>query len=91
MLCTFTTEHGNLVIVSDDIKGIEDTDRGCYLTWLVAGDVHCKMVQGTAAENRDRIQQEELDLITRVNQHQQNAQRRIAAGQPPVSVIRGRK
>ena len=79
MLCTFTTGHGSLIIRSDDIRAIEDRPNGAILVWVTAGELfNTADITGTALENRDRIQQEELDLIDRVNQHHLQAQQQAA-------------
>lgn len=79
MLCTFTTEKGNLIVRSDDIRSIEDLGNGeCHLTWAIGAEWFHREITGTALENRDRIQQEELDLIDRVNQHHLQAQQQAA-------------
>lgn len=86
MLCTFTTESGNLIVHSDHIKAIEDTESGtCHVTWAVGTDWFQRDIAGTALENRDRIQQEELDLIDRVNQHHLQAQQQAVMLQQAVA------
>jgi hypothetical protein len=75
MLCTFTTETGALIVRSDDIRQISDDAGGVSrLVWMVGDEYRMAPIKGTAIENRDRIQQEELDLIDRVNQHHMQAQ-----------------
>lgn len=75
MLCTFTTKDGILIVRSDDIRSIEDVGVGrTVLAWHDGDDLNLRDIQGTALENRDRIQQEELELIDRVNQHHLQAQ-----------------
>mgnify|MGYP001586362497 FL=1 len=91
MLCTFTTEGGRLVIRSDDIRIIEDVAAGTALTWAVGDDVYHSAIAGTATENRDRIQQEELDMIARVEAHRYETQRRLAEGYPVPPVARGKQ
>lgn len=98
MLCTFTTKDGALIIRSDDIKSIEDSvsPPGCVLIWQVGAVVDSRAILGTALENRDRIQQEELDLIDRVNQHHLQAQQQAAmlqqmAAQMQPKVARGKQ
>jgi hypothetical protein len=101
MLCTFTTRGGkSLIIRSDDIRALIDEPEGTTtLTFVVGEVVTTYEVTGTAAENRDRIQQEELDLIERVNQHHLRAQQQAQqlqqmaaqlAAQPP-KVARGKQ
>lgn len=96
MLCTFTTEHGALIVSSDDIKAIEDRPTGvCELIWAVGNITLDRIITGTALENRDRIQQEELDLIDRVNQHHLQAQTQAQLQQQmmaqPPKVMRGKQ
>lgn len=96
MLCTFTTETGNLIIRSDDIRVIQDGVHGTTVRWDVCGTERSAIVTGTAIENRDRIQQEELDLIDRVNQHHLQAQQQAAmiqqmVGQMQPKVQRGKQ
>jgi hypothetical protein len=92
MLCTFTTKDGKTLIVrSDDIRVIEDAgDDESLLIWMIGDQVQDKFIQGTARENAERIQQEELDLIARIEEHRQQLQRRMAEGYPAVPVKRGR-
>jgi hypothetical protein len=90
MLCTFTTEHGALIVRSDDIRLIVDEPGGTRLVWMVGEAFSEQVITGTAIENRDRIQQEELDLIGRVEAHRQQLQRRMAEGYPATPVQRGR-
>ncbi len=40
--------------------------------------------------NRDRIQQEELDMIARVEAHRYETQRRLSEGYPVPPVARGK-
>lgn len=91
MLCTFTTEHGSLVIRSDDIRAISDGPSNTIVRWESCGSEHVAEIIGTAAENRDRIQQEELDLIGQVESHRYEMQRRLQAGYPVPPVQRGRQ
>lgn len=92
MLCTFTTKDGTLIIRSDDIREIcDDPKDGTYLRWEAGGALHLATISGTASENRDRIQQEELDLIARIEDHRQQLQQRMQAGYPAVPVQRGKQ
>lgn len=93
MLCTFTiSDDRTLVVRSDDIKSIQDhAAGGCRVIWLAGSELHTHIVQGTAIENRDRIQQEELDLISRVNEHHQRQQQRMQQGYPAIPVPRGKR
>lgn len=89
MLCTFTTEAGSLIIRSDDIRAISDGSNGStLLRWDVCGTERNAEIKGTALENRDRIQQEELDLIDRVNQHHLKAQQQAAMLQQMAATMR---
>lgn len=91
MLCTFTTKDGALVIRSDDIRAISDgKDGSTLLRWDVCGtELNC-FILGTAAENRDRIQREELDLIAHVEAHRYETQRRLSEGYPVPPIKRGK-
>ena len=94
MLCTFTTRHGALIVQSDDIKAIEDTGDDCTLRFSIGNVTFDRVVIGTALENRDRIQLEELELIDRVNQHHLKAQLQAQMQQQlaaqPAKVQRGK-
>ena len=92
MLCTFTTEFGQtLIIRSDDIRVIQDADNGIsILTWMIGDAHHDQHIRGTARANADRIQQEELDLIARIEAHRQQLQIRMREGYPAVPVERGK-
>lgn len=92
MLCTFTTEDGGLIVRSEDIRVLEDAGKErSRLIFTVGDDSLMRIITGTAVENRDRIQQEELDLIARIESHRQQLQRRMAEGYPAVPVQRGRQ
>ena len=91
MLCTFTTDYGALVVRSDDIRAIEDRPNGTILVWMVGSDFNDRMIIGTAAENRGRIQREELDLIAQVEAHRYETQRRLSEGYPVPPVARGKR
>ncbi len=58
MLCTFTTNKGQTLIVrSDDIRMIEN--RGpeeSIVLWMIGDAIHDRIIQGTALENAARIQ-----------------------------------
>jgi len=91
MLCAFTTKDGEtLVIRSDDIRMLLDRANGSRLTWVIGADAHDMYIQGSARENAARIQQEELDLIARIEDHRAQLQRRMSEGYPAVPVKRGR-
>ena len=92
MLCTFTTNTGGLIIRSDDIRVIEDAGPGqSRLIFMEGDDRLMRIIFGTAVENRDRIQQEELDLIARVEVHRYETQKRLAEGYPVPPVARGKQ
>ncbi len=92
MLCTFTTRDGMVIIRSDDIRLIEDgASNSAELIWLMGDELTTRTIQGTATENRDRIQQEELDLIARVEAHRYETQRRLSEGYPVPPVARGKQ
>jgi hypothetical protein len=92
MLCTFTTEDGTLVIRSDDIRVIENAGpERARLIFMDGDDRLMRIISGTAAENRDRIQQEELDLIGRVESHRYEMQKQLQAGYPVPPVVRGKR
>lgn len=93
MLCTFTTETGILIVRSDDIRILEDkvSDGGAVLVFMVGDGIHSRAIHGTARENADRIQQEELDLIARVEGHRYETQKQLQAGYPVPPVKRGKQ
>lgn len=93
MLCTFTTRgYKTLVVRSDDIRAIEDyAENESRLIYMVGNDAQSMFIFGTATENRDRIQQEELDLIARVEAHRYETQRRLSEGYPVPPVTRGKQ
>ena len=79
MLCTFTIKTGGaLIIRSDDIRAIIDEPGGATVAFMAGDAITSYEITGTALENRDRIQKEELDLIDRVNQHHLQAQQQAA-------------
>lgn len=90
MLSTFTTEHGTLIIRTQDIRAIEDKAEGCALVWVVEGaDVvlQVRTIVGTARENLERLQHEELEAIIKV----QRAEQRGQQGLPALPIVRGGK
>lgn len=93
MLCTFTTRgEKTLIVRSDDIRAIEDyTEDQSRLVYMVGNDAQSTFILGTAAENAARIQQEELDLIARVEAHRQATQRQLQSGYPVPPVQRGKQ
>lgn len=92
MLCTFTTETGDLIVRSDDIRAIEDRSDGTFVAWSIGGEnIKVARIVGTALENAARIQQDELDMFGRIEEHRQQLQRRIAEGYPAVPVQRGKQ
>jgi len=91
MLCTFTTKDGALIVRSDDIRLIQDhsVDQS-RLHWMDGPELNNAFITGTAIENRDRIQQEELDMIAKVEAHRYETQRRLSEGYPVPPIKRGR-
>jgi hypothetical protein len=85
MLCTFTTETGDgLIVRSDDIRALEDGRTDCAeLTWLIGDTIVIRTVKGTAKENHSRILQEELDQIGTVELHRYRTQQLLAAQPTP--------
>lgn len=84
MLCTFKTEHGDLVIRSDDIRIISDgSDGTTMLRWELCGEERSTYILGTAAENRDRLSQVELDMIAKVETHRYQLQMLLQAQPTP--------
>lgn len=97
MLCTFsiTNSAANspdraLIIRSEDIKIIRDTPQGTVLHWQVGTDIMSEVVNGTARENMDRLQREEIEAVMRVNavQQQMQAQPQIPANLRPRGKVR---
>jgi len=93
MLTTFTTEHGALVIRSEDLRRLEDTvhldgsSAGCTLGWIEGEAMKYAAILGTAQENRDRLVAEELHAIAEY----EAMQRRQQEGRPMLPVVRGGK
>lgn len=84
MLCTFTTKDGSsLVVRSDDIRTIVDTPSGTQVGYMDGSSLAVFTIQGTAAENRDRILQEELDQIGVVELHRFKTQQLLQAQPTP--------
>lgn len=94
MLCTFTIKAGNLVVRSDDIRQIEDLSpiehansglEGAWslLRWVIGDEIYKIVVKGTAAENRDRLSQDELDLMARIETHRYQVQMLLQAQPTP--------
>jgi hypothetical protein len=90
MLCTFTTKDGVLIVRSDDIRSICDGEQGSLLVWAAGDGLASRTILGTAAENRDRIQQEELNAIGRIEAHRYETQKQLQAGYPVPPIKRGR-
>lgn len=61
------------------------------LVWMIGTSMHDREIKGTALENMARIQQEELDLVARVEGHRQSLAQRMQQGYPAQPVPRGRK
>lgn len=84
MLCTFTTKDGSsLVVRSDDIRTLVDAPDGTQFGYMDGSGLAVFTVQGTAAENRDRILQEELDQIGMVEAHRYRTQMLLQAQPTP--------
>ena len=98
MLCTFTikpregTPEGRMLVIrSDDIRRIIDDEfNKTWVVYVVGSEVFSDQITGTARENMQRIQQEELDLIARIEEHRQQLQKRVSDGYPAIPVQRGR-
>jgi len=74
MFSTFTTDNGKLIVRAVDIKSLEDTAKGCRLTW---GDTGMgTIIHGTAEENMDRLRQEETDALIAAERMRQQQQRK---------------
>ncbi len=93
MLCTFTKLNGGtLVIRSEDIKSIDDRESdGSQLVWLTGTEVCSQRIEGTARENMERLQREELETIARVESYQRETQARMQQGYPAIPVPRGKQ
>lgn len=96
MLITFTTEHGDLVIRAEDLRRLQDVRNEaepsqppkCWIDWVQHDRIFTEVITGTAAENRDRIVQQEAQVITAYEE----AQRRAAAATPrDLGLTRGGK
>ena len=84
MLCTFTTKEGSLCIRSEDIRALEDLKEGnTLLVWDICGKQTDHVIIGSAVENRDRVELEELDLIARVEAHRYRTQMLLQAQPTP--------
>lgn len=90
MLCTFQIQAGTLIVQSEDIKAIVDEPGGTSIALLVGDTITRFDILGTALENMARIQQEELDLVARVEMHRQALAMRYQAGLPNPPVKRGK-
>jgi hypothetical protein len=83
MLCTFTTEHGALIVRSDDIREIADYGDGARLAYMVGDEAFRATIIGTATENAARIAQDEFDLMARVETHRYKTQQLLQAQPTP--------
>lgn len=94
MLCTFPTEHGTLVIRSEDVRRIEDAPDSaaqtagvvCFVTWFEEGERLRRRILGTAAENLARLKGEEWKAVEEAEQ----VRKRVSASYPAQPVPRGR-
>jgi hypothetical protein len=78
MLITFTTEHGALIIRSEDLRRLEDAaGGGCVVGWIEHDTVYHSPVGGTASENAARIVAEEAKLIAAYEAAQQQERDRV--------------
>lgn len=76
-----------ILIRSAAITAIEDSDNGvCVVTWVESDGPRYTKVQGTAAENYARLQQEEIALMDAAERRARRAQ----SGLPMEQVRRGR-
>jgi len=82
MFSTFTTDNGKLIVRAVDIRSLQDTAKGCRLTWGVGDELTFnEIIHGTAEENMDRLRQEETDaLIAAEKIRQQQARQPIERG-----------
>ena len=92
MLSTFTIgPDKNLVIPSGDIRAIRDESTNTsVLTWQCGTEICRDRIQGTATENRIRLQQEELDAMGRIAAHQRQFSQPPQMQMPPMPVVRGK-
>lgn len=90
MLSTFTTEPGRLLVIpSSDIRALIDQSNGeTLLLWECCKEIRSDFVQGSAQENRLRLQQEELDAMGRIAAHQRAFS--LPPQLPPMPVVRGK-
>jgi hypothetical protein len=74
MFSTFTTDDGKVIVRAVDIRSLQDTAKGCRLTW---GDTSSfsAIIHGTAEENMDRLRQEETDALIAAERMRQQQQR----------------
>lgn len=102
MLSTFITEHGTLIVRTQDLRRIEDEPTykdfamndltiigtQCVVEWERVGNtLNHRVVIGTAAENLARLRAEEFAAIAESAQYQQ----RIDKGLPMLPIVRGGK
>lgn len=98
MLSTFTTEHGTLIVPTANIRSIADVERfrgpgkeitiECQVEWVVTeSDLRAQYVVGTARENLERLQREELEAV----EAYRRAEQRQSQGLPMLPVVRGGK
>ncbi len=91
MFSTFPTKHGALIIRTEAIRRLEDQEEDaspvCYVEWWRDdGESESRPIQGTAAENFERLKREELAAIDAA----QKAQQRAGNGFPMLPTQRGR-
>lgn len=98
MFCTFTTEHGTLVVRTQDIRRIEDRPAPyqekplaieCIVVWVETEhdlEVESRIITGTAAENLARLIAEDRERSAAYAATQQ----RLANGMPVPPILRGK-
>jgi hypothetical protein len=88
MFSTFTKlDDKTLIIRSIDLRRLEDTDHGTLLVFEECGGAQELLIQGSAAENLQRLAKEELDAALQVDAIRQKQ----AQGYPVPPIVRGRR
>jgi hypothetical protein len=89
MFSTFTLPGDDtLIIRSQDIRRLETSSgNGTTLCWEEGGVILERWVEGSPAENLQRLAKEELEAYTQAQAQQQRA----AQGYPVPPVMRGRR
>lgn len=87
MFSAFTKLGGGPIIIrSQDIRRLETTASGTLLVFDECGGAQELLIEGSPAENLERIAKEELDAVLRAQEMQQRTQQ----GFPPIPIQRGR-